>query len=42
VAEQMALPQLQADGFVCMDSALARAIGNTVPVAAIDDLLGSA
>jgi predicted nucleic acid-binding protein len=28
--------------FVCMDPALARAIGSTVTVASIDDLLGSA
>ena len=36
------LTQLQADAFVCMDPALARAVGNTVTVASIDDLLGSA
>jgi predicted nucleic acid-binding protein len=42
VAEYIALTQLQADAFVCMDPALARAIGNTVTVASIDDLLGSA
>jgi hypothetical protein len=32
----------QADAFVCMDLALARAIGNTVTATSIDDLLGSA
>lgn len=42
VAEYIALTQLQADAFVCMDPALARAIGNTITVASIDDLLGSA
>lgn len=42
VAEYIALTQLQADAFVCMDPALARAIDNTVTVAFIDDLLGSA
>jgi hypothetical protein len=42
VAEQIALTQLQADVFVCMDPGLARAIGNTDTVASIDDLLGSA
>ena len=41
VAEYIALTQLQADAFVCMDPALARAIGNTVTVASIDDLTGS-
>jgi predicted nucleic acid-binding protein len=39
VAEYLALTQLQADAFVCMDPALARAIGNTVTVATIDDLI---
>jgi predicted nucleic acid-binding protein len=42
VAEYIALTQLQADAFVCMDPALPRAVGNTVTVASIDDLLGSA
>ncbi len=42
VAEHIALTQLQADAFVCMDPALASATGNTVTVASIDDLLGSA
>ncbi|MDP3084623.1 MAG: hypothetical protein Q8N44_13180 [Rubrivivax sp.] len=41
VAEYIALTQLQADAFVCMDPALARAIGNNVTVASINDLLGS-
>ena len=41
MAEYIALTQLQADAFVCMDPALARAIGNTVTVASLDDLLGS-
>ena len=42
VAEYIALTQLQADAFVCMDPALARAVCNTVTVASIDNLLGSA
>jgi predicted nucleic acid-binding protein len=42
VAEYIALTQLQADAFVCMDPALVRAVGNIVTVASIDDLLGSA
>ena len=41
VAEYIALTQLQADAFVCMDPALTRAIGNTGTVASIDDLTGS-
>ena len=41
VAEYIALTQLQADAFVCMDPALARAVSNTVTVASIDDLTGS-
>jgi hypothetical protein len=36
----MALTQLQADAFVCMDPALARAASGTVHVASIDVLLG--
>ena len=40
-AEYIALTQLQADAFVCMDPALARAIGNAVTVASIEDLSGS-
>jgi hypothetical protein len=42
VVEYIALTQLQADAFVCMDPALARAVGSSVTVASIDDLLGSA
>jgi predicted nucleic acid-binding protein len=42
IAEYIALTQLQADAFVCMDPALVRAIGNTVTVASIDDLMASA
>ena len=42
VAEYIALTQLQADAFVCMDPALARAVGGTVALASIDDLLGDA
>ena len=42
IAECIALTQLQADAFVCMDPTLARAVGSTVTVASIDDLLGSA
>ncbi len=40
VAEYIALTQLQADAFVCMDPLLARAVGGTVNVASIDDLMG--
>lgn len=42
VAEYLALTQLQADAFVCMDPALARAISGIVTVATIDDLMASA
>jgi hypothetical protein len=42
VAEYIALTDLQADAFVCMDPALARAIGNTAIMVPIDDLRGSA
>lgn len=42
VAECIALKQLQADAFIGMDPALARAIGSTVTLGSIDDLLGSA
>jgi len=38
VAEYIALTQLQADAFVCMDPALSRAVGGTVTVASIADL----
>lgn len=41
VAEYIALTQLQADAFACMDPSLARAVSNTVTVASIDDLTGS-
>ena len=39
VAEYLALTQLQADAFICLDPALVRAIGGTVPVAGIHDLI---
>lgn len=42
VADYIAPTQLQADAFVCVDPALARAVGNTVTVASIDDQLGRA
>jgi hypothetical protein len=42
VPEYIAVTNLQADVFVCMDPALAHAVGNTVTAASIDDLLGSA
>lgn len=41
MAEYIALTQLQADAFVCMDPALARAIGRTVTVVSIDALTGA-
>ena len=41
MAEYIALTQLQADAFVCMDPALARAVSGTVTVVSIDDLLSS-
>jgi hypothetical protein len=41
VAACIALPQLEADTFVCMDPALGRAVANTATVASIEDLLGS-
>lgn len=41
VAEYIALTQLQADAFVCLDPALARALRGTVALASIDDLLSS-
>jgi predicted nucleic acid-binding protein len=40
VAEYIALTQLQADAFVCLDPELTRAVSGTVAVASIDDLLG--
>ena len=42
MAEYIALTQLQADAFVCMDPALARAVNGIVKLASIDDLLASA
>jgi hypothetical protein len=42
MAEYIALTQLQADAFVSMDLALARAVSGIVTVASIDDLTGSA
>jgi predicted nucleic acid-binding protein len=41
MAEYLALTQLQADAFVCMDAALSRAVSGIVKVASIDDLTGS-
>jgi predicted nucleic acid-binding protein len=41
VAEYIALTQLQADAFVCMDPTLARAVSGTVTVVSIDDLISS-
>jgi predicted nucleic acid-binding protein len=42
VAEYIALTQLQADAFVCMDPDLAHAVNGIVTVASIDDLMASA
>ena len=42
MAEYIALTQLQADAFVCMDPGLARAVDGIVTVASIDDLMASA
>lgn len=42
MAEYIALTQLQADAFVCMDAALARAVGGIVKLASVDDLMASA
>lgn len=42
MAEYIALTQLQADAFVCMDAALARAVSGIVKLASIDDLMASA
>jgi predicted nucleic acid-binding protein len=39
VAEYIALTQLQADAFICLDPKLSRAVSGVVPVASIDDLL---
>ncbi|MBX3620808.1 MAG: hypothetical protein KF891_12615 [Rhizobacter sp.] len=41
MAEYLALTQLQADAFVCMDPALARAVSGIVKLASIDDLMQS-
>lgn len=41
MAEYLALTQLQADAFVCMDPELARAVSGIVTVANIDELMGS-
>jgi predicted nucleic acid-binding protein len=40
VAEYIALTQLQADAFICMDPELSRAVSGTVTVKSIDDLIG--
>jgi predicted nucleic acid-binding protein len=40
VAEYIALAQLQADAFVCMDPDLSRAVAGTVAVVSIDDVIG--
>jgi hypothetical protein len=42
MAEYIALTQLQADAFVCMDPDLAHAVSGIVTVASIDDLMASA
>ena len=42
VAEYLALTRLQADAFICLDPDLARAVGGTVAVATLDDLVSSA
>jgi predicted nucleic acid-binding protein len=41
MAEYIALTQLQADAFVCMDTVLARAVSGIVVLASIDDLMAS-
>jgi predicted nucleic acid-binding protein len=41
VAEYIALTQLQADTFVCMDPVLSRNVSGIVKVASIDDLMSS-
>jgi len=41
MAEYIALTQLQADAFVCLDPELARAVKGTVRLASIDELIGS-
>ena len=42
MAEYIALTQLQADAFVCMEPVLARAVSGIVTVASIDHLMASA
>lgn len=42
MAEYIALTQLQADAFVCMDPKLAHAVSGIVKLASIDDLMASA
>jgi predicted nucleic acid-binding protein len=39
MAEYIALTQLQADAFVCMDPVLSHVVGGIVKVASIDDLI---
>jgi predicted nucleic acid-binding protein len=41
VAEYIALTQLQADAFICLDPELSRAVSGTVTVASIDELISS-
>ena len=38
MAEYIALTQLQADAFVCMDPVLSKTVSGIVPVASVDDL----
>ena len=40
VAEYIALTQLQADAFVCLDPELSREVSGIVTVASIHDLIG--
>jgi hypothetical protein len=40
VAEYVALTQLQADAFICLDPALARTLSGIVAVASVDVLIG--
>ena len=42
MAEYIALTQLQADAFVCMDASLSISVSGIVNVASIDDLMGDA
>jgi len=41
MAEYIAMTQLQADAFVCMEPALARVVSGTVTVVSIYDLFSS-